>query len=409
VGVARNLVMLVGRVLVALAVTIGLNTVLKLLLQQSADNHIFKFLKNKISRDLTDFESQLYLCNEAFQWLDSHTYFRLASSSVLPLYLIYGGACLISYLAVLVNRWRTEPEIQSSRETKSRSNQTKPSVHVASNGGPPSEMSSSNGLPTMFDVSRRPDLCFHIGQSILLGALAISTLRMKCFWTPYLCTLAGAGVADPDLWNAFLNKVLSSAGMEKVGRWLRPVLLLALIFYLANKQKHVIDSSLEDLREFYDPDTVDLMQWIQQNTHQNAVMSGSMQLMAGIKLCTGRTLTNHPHFEDQHLRERTKELYQVYGKKSPQEVYDLLIKYSTNYIVLEDSICLNHRDRCTTPDIMDLVNMHVPEDGIVDPPHLLPSEYPRFCDEVRYDVAVYRRLFTKVFENKTFRIYRLNT
>ena len=29
-----------------------------------------------------------------------------------------------------------------------------------------------------------------------------------------------------------------------------------------------IDAELEDLREFYDPDTVDLMQWIQQNTHQ---------------------------------------------------------------------------------------------------------------------------------------------
>jgi hypothetical protein len=29
-----------------------------------------------------------------------------------------------------------------------------------------------------------------------------------------------------------------------------------------------IDAEMEDLREFYDPDTVDLMQWIQQNTQQ---------------------------------------------------------------------------------------------------------------------------------------------
>jgi hypothetical protein len=29
-----------------------------------------------------------------------------------------------------------------------------------------------------------------------------------------------------------------------------------------------IDAELDDLREFYDPDTVDLMQWIQQNTQQ---------------------------------------------------------------------------------------------------------------------------------------------
>ena len=39
-----------------------------------------------------------------------------------------------------------------------------------------------------------------------------------------------------------------------------------------------------------------------------------MQLLAGVKLCTGRTLTNHPHFEDKALRDRTKELYQMYGK-----------------------------------------------------------------------------------------------
>ena len=42
--------------------------------------------------------------------------------------------------------------------------------------------------------------------------------------------------------------------------------------------------------------------------------SGSMQLLAGVKLCTGSTLTNHPHFEDKALRDRTKELYQMYGK-----------------------------------------------------------------------------------------------
>lgn len=36
------------------------------------------------------------------------------------------------------------------------------------------------------------------------------------------------------------------------------------------------------------------------------MFAGSMQLLAGVKLCTGRTLTNHPHFEDSSLRERTK-------------------------------------------------------------------------------------------------------
>ena len=56
------------------------------------------------------------------------------------------------------------------------------------------------------------------------------------------------------------------------------------------------------------------MQWIDQNSEPDDAFSGSMQLLAGVKLCTGRTLTNHPHFEDKALRDRTKELYQMYAK-----------------------------------------------------------------------------------------------
>lgn len=44
------------------------------------------------------------------------------------------------------------------------------------------------------------------------------------------------------------------------------------------------------------------------NTPDAAVFAGSMQLLAGVKLCTGRTLTNHPHYEDKNLRERTKQV-----------------------------------------------------------------------------------------------------
>ena len=41
------------------------------------------------------------------------------------------------------------------------------------------------------------------------------------------------------------------------------------------------------------------------DTAPGAVFAGSMQLLAGVKLCTGRTITNHPHFENKLLRERT--------------------------------------------------------------------------------------------------------
>jgi len=403
-GVSRNLVVSVTRVMVALAVTAGLNTVLKLFLRQTADNHIFKFLKNKISRDTSDFDTQLYLCNEAFQWLDFDTYARLTSSSVLPLYLIFATACLIAYASKVISRWKS---VQNNDQCKDgRSGQARQSKV---NGFVPSvnQRGATQESLALFDLHSRPDLCFHLGQSVLLGLLAMSTLRMKCFWTPYLCILSAVSLSDPDLYNLLLNKVCN-VKKPHVMNILRHLLLFSLIFYLGYKQKHVIDEEMEQLREFYDPDTVDLMQWIQQNTNQDDAISGSMQLMAGVKLCTGRPLTNHPHFEDKQLRERTKELYQMYAKVSPKTVYDNLKKYDAKYIILEDSICLYHRDRCSTTDIMDLVNNHIPEDNIQDPPFLEHSKYPRFCDEVRYDSIEYRRMFTKVFENRTFRVYRLS-
>ncbi|MEQ2251081.1 hypothetical protein ILYODFUR_007317 [Ilyodon furcidens] len=86
-----------------------------------------------------------------------------------------------------------------------------------------------------------------------------------------------------------------------------------------------------------------------------------MQLLAGIKLCTGRVLTNHPHYEDKDLRERTRQVYQVYARRSPEEVYGILRAVGADYVVLENSICYERRHRrgCRLRDLLDLANGHV--------------------------------------------------
>merc|ERR1719340_545556 len=149
---------------------------------------------------------------------------------------------------------------------------------------------------------------------------------MKCFWSPYICVLASAALADPSVWSAIVAKV-SGGPNRRVMNFTRHLILLFVILLLASHQKPIIDTEMEDLREFYDPDTVDLMQWIQQNSQ-------------------------------------------------PDNAF---------YVILEDSICLAHRERCSTPDIMDLTNGHIPDDGIKQPVDLVESPHPRFCDEVRYD------------------------
>ena len=44
-------------------------------------------------------------------------------------------------------------------------------------------------------------------------------------------------------------------------------------------------------------------------TPENTAFSGSMQLLAGVKLSTNHPITNHPHYEDKELRKRTREVH----------------------------------------------------------------------------------------------------
>ena len=165
---------------------------------------------------------------------------------------------------------------------------------------------------------------------------------MQCFWTPYICIFAACAIADTDIWSSIVDKLHSlnkpadtkeesedtasepsggrrhstmSAGVQSLPRansvivsLIRNVMVILVIVFIAQSQKEGINKELEDLREFWDPDTVDLMEWIVKETPKNAAFTGSMQLLAGVRLCTWRPITNHPHFEDKALRDRTREV-----------------------------------------------------------------------------------------------------
>ncbi|KAM9607009.1 protein C-mannosyl-transferase DPY19L3 isoform 5-T6 [Trichechus inunguis] len=145
------------------------------------------------------------------------------------------------------------------------------------------------------------------------------------------------------------------------------------------------------------------------NTPRKAVFAGSMQLLAGVKLCTGRVLTNHPHYEDKSLRERTRAVYQIYAKRSPEEVHALLRSFGTDYVILEDSICYERRHRrgCRLRDLLDVANGHMMDGPGANEPDLKPAGHPRFCEEIKRNLPPYTAHFTRVFQNKTFHVYKL--
>ncbi|XP_073651844.1 protein C-mannosyl-transferase DPY19L3 isoform X2 [Tursiops truncatus] len=239
-------------------------------------------------------------------------------------------------------------------------------------------------------------------------AVAFRNLRMKYLWTSHMCVFASFGLCSPEIWELLLKLIhLYNPKRICIMRYSIPILIL---LYLCYKFWPGMMDELSELREFYDPDTVELMNWINSKTPRKAVFAGSMQLLAGVKLCTGRTLTNHPHYEDNSLRERTKAVYQIYAKRAPEEVHALLRSFGTDYVILEDSICYERRHRrgCRLRDLLDIANGHMMDGPGKNDPDLKLAGHPRFCEEIKRNLPPYTAYFTRVFQNKTFHVYKLS-
>ncbi|XP_041829358.1 probable C-mannosyltransferase DPY19L3 [Melanotaenia boesemani] len=363
-----------------LFLTFIINYLTKKALQLRSDEHIFKFIKSKFALGSTrDFDASLYLCEEAFGLLPLDTLERLAGTLLLYPY-VFTLLLLSGMLAVAA--------LQNLR----------------SKGCPGDE---KKGAAEGRVEALRPDVAYNLLHTLLYGLLAFSTMRMKYIWTGHMCAVAAYGVCGSELWTLLL-KVLhcNSKVLLRLVRYAIPLLMIGYLYY---KFWPKLMEELSELREFYDPDTVELMTWINTKTPKQAVFAGSMQLLAGIKLCTGRVLTNHPHYEDKDLRERTRQVYQVYARRSPEEVYDILRAVGADYVVLENSICYERRHRrgCRLRDLLDLANGHIMDGPGENDPDLVPAVHPRFCEAIKTEGVAYTTLFTKTFQNKTFYVYRL--
>lgn len=394
-GICPNLLTTAAKALATLASAIVINSLIKLASGQEADSHIFRFVQSKFGfEDETDFETRLYLCLSIFQPLQWDFFHGFSLNGALPAYAAAIAIHLFSIVMSVFRRW---------------GHKEKSDKDESDDGGGDWLRALTGGLADYLRGAHlRPGLAFHIGQSLILCLLAMTTLRMKCFWGPYICVFASYFVLHKEFWEGIAAKLTANGEKSNgLANFLRHIVVLFAILSLYNANKSAVYEELEDLREFYDPDTVELMEWINRDTASEAAFAGSMQLLAGVRLSTFRPLTNHPHFEDKELRARTKELYQIYAKKPASEVHEILVRYNTSYIILEDSICLAPTNRCNLGSTMDLANGHIPDDGIRKPSNLIQSRDPRFCLEIRHGTPEYARFFVKVFENKTFRIFKV--
>ena len=100
--------------------------------------------------------------------------------------------------------------------------------------------------------------------------LALSTMRMKYLWTPHSAVMA-ACIALPRPWKHF-----------KLGSVRFSTVLIALLWLYSSEWQNYQEKLCRE-SEFYDPDTVELMEWAAKQP-KDTVFSGSMQLNAGVRL-----------------------------------------------------------------------------------------------------------------------------
>uniref|UniRef100_A0A8C1J292 Dpy-19 like C-mannosyltransferase 3 n=1 Tax=Cyprinus carpio TaxID=7962 RepID=A0A8C1J292_CYPCA len=351
--------------LLVLTLTFTINYSAKTILQLKSDEHIFKFIKAKFGFGATrDFDASLYLCEEAFGLLPLDTFERLAGTVLLYPYLCTLSVLFILLLLVALSNLSTNGLGQACREREDRT------------------------------FSMRPDVAYNLLHTVFFGLLSFSTMRMKYLWTGHMCAFAAFGVCGKEVWSLYLRMRLI--------RYSVPIVILAFLYY---KFWPRLMEEISELREFYDPDTVELMEWIRLKTPKRAVFAGSMQLLAGIN-------SKLPHLIFIFLPSLpfcSLQVYQIYARQSAEEVHKVLSSVGADYIVLEDSICYERRHSrgCRLRDLLDLANGHIMDGPGENEPDLISASHPRFCEAIKTDMPPYSTLFTRVFKNKTFNVYKL--
>ncbi|XP_029779398.1 probable C-mannosyltransferase DPY19L4 isoform X6 [Suricata suricatta] len=351
----------------------------KMFVPHKENGHMLKFLEVKFGLNMTkNFTMNWLLCQESLQAPSQDFFLRLTQSSLLPFYVLVLIICFLSMMQVIFRRINGK----SLKET----------------------ITLEDGR-----IGGRPEIIYHVIHTILLGSLAMIIEGLKYLWTPYVCMLAAFGVCSPELWMTLF-------------KWLRlrtvhPV-LLALILSMAvptiiglSLWKEFFPrlmTELMELQEFYDPDTVELMTWIKRQAPVAAVFAGSPQLMGAIKLCTGWMVTSLPLYNDDDLLKRNENIYQIYSKRSAEDIYKILTSYKANYLIVEDAICneVGTMRGCRVKDLLDIANGHVVcEEG----DKLSYSKYGRFCHEVKINYSPYVNYFTRVYWNRSYFVYKINT
>lgn len=358
---------------------ITFNYLLKKLLPVNESDFILKFLEVKFGLNTTiEFVTNFLLCQESLQSPGQDLFLRLTQASVLPFYFLVLAVCLLSTLQTIYRRLSGQPLKTSHRLEDGQ-------------------------------IGGQPEVIYHVFHTLLFGGLTLLFDGMKYLWTPYVCMFTAFGVCSPDLWMTVFKWLKLKSIHPVVLSLIMSTAVPAIIgFSLWREYCPRVLAELSELQEHYDSDMVELINWIRSQAPLATVFAGSPQLLGMVKLCSGLAVTSLPLYSDINLLRRTENTYQVYGMRSAEDIYKILTSQKTNYVIIEESICneLQFNKGCRTKDLLDISNGHV----VYDKGDMYSfSKHARFCQEIKLNYSPYTNYFTRVFWNRSFHVYRVNS
>ncbi|XP_053571187.1 probable C-mannosyltransferase DPY19L4 [Bombina bombina] len=378
-GTFRAKVMKIMYFYLAFTIAVSLNFFIRSVVPHKENWQIMKLLEVKFGLNITkNFTVNWLLCQDSLQPPSQDYILRLTQSSLLPFYLLVLLICVFSVLQGVFRRIRGGQRSDNFKLEEGR-------------------------------IGERPEVIYHVVQTIVLGLFAMIFEGMKYLWTPYVCMLAAFGVCSPELWTTLFKWIrLKTVHPVMLALILSVAVPTVIGFSLWREFVPKIVAELSEMDQHYESDTIELMNWIKGQAPLAAVFAGSPQLMGVIKLCTGWMVTSLPVYNDEDFMKRNENIYQIYSMRSAEDIYKILTSYKANYVIIEDSICneVSTMTGCRVKDLLDIANDHVyTEDGAI----YSYSKFGRFCHEIKMNYSPYVNYFTKVFWNRSYFVYKINT
>ena len=274
------------------------------------DSHILNILKSKVT-NYTDFHTLLYTCSAEFDFMPKDTVFKLCETLLLPCVVLICSSFITSTLITIKNNLVKRIDEKKDALT-----------------------------PVWTDVD--PGVIFNLLLLVVYGVMAGFIMRLKLFLTPQMCIFVSL-LSTRRYWRIIKKKEVHLA-----------ILAVLVSGMCVRGIKNVVDQRAI-VGEYVDPHLEELIHWVQTDTGDEAVFAGPMPTMANLLLSTRRPIVNHPHYEHEGLRDRTKKVYSVFSRRSPETVYETLLLMKVNYVVLEESWCLRKsKPGCGMVDLWDV-------------------------------------------------------